>query len=37
MLLNGYREDFINAVKKYRETFKEKIIIAGNVDYKGND
>ena len=28
---NGYREDFINAVKKYRETFKEKIIIAGNV------
>ena len=28
---NGYREDFINAVKRYRETFKEKIIIAGNV------
>ena len=28
---NGYREDFINAVKKYRETFKDKIIIAGNV------
>jgi len=28
---NGYREDFINAVKKYRETFNEKIIIAGNV------
>ena len=28
---NGYREDFINAVKKYRENFKEKIIIAGNV------
>ena len=28
---NGYREDFINAVKKYREIFKDKIIIAGNV------
>jgi GMP reductase len=28
---NGYREDFINAVKKYRDTFKDKIIIAGNV------
>jgi len=28
---NGYREDFINSVRKYRETFKEKIIIAGNV------
>ena len=28
---NGYREDFINAVKRYREIFKEKIIIAGNV------
>ena len=28
---NGYREDFINAVKRYRETFKDKIIIAGNV------
>ena len=28
---NGYREDFINAVKRYRDTFKEKIIIAGNV------
>ena len=28
---NGYREDFINTVKKYRETFKNKIIIAGNV------
>ena len=28
---NGYREDFINAVKNYRETFQDKIIIAGNV------
>ena len=28
---NGYREDFINAVKRYRDNFKEKIIIAGNV------
>ena len=28
---NGYREDFINAVKRYRDTFKDKIIIAGNV------
>ena len=28
---NGYREDFINAVKKYSSTFNEKIIIAGNV------
>ena len=28
---NGYREDFINAVKKYRDIFNEKIIIAGNV------
>ena len=28
---NGYREDFINSVKNYRETFPDKIIIAGNV------
>ena len=28
---NGYREDFVVAVKKYRETFPNKIIIAGNV------
>ena len=28
---NGYREDFLEAVKKYRETYKDKIIIAGNV------
>ena len=28
---NGYREDFIEAVIKYRETYKDKIIIAGNV------
>lgn len=28
---NGYREDFINSVKNYRETFADKIIIAGNV------
>jgi len=28
---NGYREDFLEAVKKYRETYSDKIIIAGNV------
>ena len=28
---NGYREDFLEAVKKYRETYKDKIIIAVNV------
>ena len=28
---NGYREDFIDSVKNYRETFPNKIIIAGNV------
>ena len=28
---NGYREDFLEAVKKYRETYNDKIIIAGNV------
>ena len=28
---NGYREDFLEAVKKYRESYKDKIIIAGNV------
>ena len=28
---NGYREDFINSVKSYRETFPDKINIAGNV------
>ncbi len=28
---NGYREDFINSVKNYRESFPDKIIIAGNV------
>ena len=28
---NGYREDFINSVKNYREAFPDKIIIAGNV------
>ncbi len=28
---NGYREDFLEAVKRYRETYNDKIIIAGNV------
>ena len=28
---NGYREDFVVSVKKYRERFPSKIIIAGNV------
>ncbi len=28
---NGYREDFVVAVKKYRDKFSDKIIIAGNV------
>jgi len=28
---NGYREDFLEAVKRYREKYKDKIIIAGNV------
>ena len=28
---NGYREDFLEAVINYRETYKDKIIIAGNV------
>ena len=28
---NGYREDFVESVKKYREKFPNKIIIAGNV------
>jgi GMP reductase len=28
---NGYREDFVESVKKYRERFPNKIIIAGNV------
>ena len=28
---NGYREDFIDSVKNYRETLPNKIIIAGNV------
>jgi len=28
---NGYREDFLEAVKSYRETYNDKIIIAGNV------
>ena len=28
---NGYREDFVESVKQYREQFPNKIIIAGNV------
>ena len=28
---NGYREDFLQAVAKFREAFPEKIIMAGNV------
>jgi len=28
---NGYREDFVESVKTYREKFPNKIIIAGNV------
>ena len=28
---NGYREDFLQAVAKFRETFPDKIIMAGNV------
>ena len=28
---NGYREDFLQSVTKFRETFPEKIIMAGNV------
>ena len=28
---NGYREDFVVAVKEYRDKFSDKIIIAGNV------
>ena len=28
---NGYREDLVESVKKYREKFPNKIIIAGNV------
>jgi len=28
---NGYREDFLQAVTKFREAFPEKIIMAGNV------
>ena len=28
---NGYREDFLQAIAKFREAFPDKIIIAGNV------
>ena len=28
---NGYREDFVTAVRKFRDKFPNKIIIAGNV------